>query len=196
MIKHQYTKAELENIGLGGYGQDVTIDRSVVFFQPQNIHIGSHVRIDANVVISASPKGIYIGSHVHLAVGVILLGNERIEIADFCGLSAYVSVFSSNDDYSGGWLTNPTVPTEFRRVKTAPVILRKHAIIGSQSVILPGVTLGVGASVGALSLVNKSVPDFMVVTGNPLRKVGHRDRAILDRENEFLNAEKESGNTK
>ena len=82
-------------------------------------------------------------------------------------------------------MTNPMVPTEFRNVYTAPVTLNNHAIVGAGSVILPGVTVGVGASIGALTLVNKSVPDFTVVTGNPPRKIGMRSRDVLERECEF-----------
>lgn len=187
-----YTPEELSTIGLAETGEDVLIDRSVRLYRPGRIYIGSHVRIDAYSVLSASPEGLHIGNYVHLAVGVTLLGNARIDIEDFCGLSARVSIFSSNDDYSGGWLTNPTIPDRFRRVTSAPVMLRRHAILGAGTVVLPGVTIGMGASVGALSLVNKSVPDFMVVTGNPVRKVSFRDRSILSRETEFLATQEEN----
>ena len=43
-----------------------------------------------------------------------------------------------------------------------------------------------GAAVGALSLVNKSVPDWMIVSGNPLRRIGRRSSDLLQREKEFL----------
>lgn len=187
-----YAPEELATIGFAEFGEDLLIDRSVRFYNPELLHIGSRVRIDAYSVLSAGREGIFIGSYVHLAVGVTLLGNARIDIESFCGLSARVSIFSSNDDYSGGWLTNPTIPDRFRHVTSAPVMLRRHTIIGSGTVVLPGVTIGLGASVGALSLVNKSVPDFMVVTGNPIRKVGFRDRSILDKEAEFLAMQKEN----
>jgi len=183
---------ELSEFGFAEIGEGLLIDRTVRFYHPEYIHFGSHVRLDAYSVLSASQEEIFIGSYVHMAVGVTLLGNARIDIEDFCGLSARVSIFSSSDDYSGGWLTNPTIPDQFRHVTTATVTLKKHAIVGTGSVILPGVTIGLGASVGALSLVNKSVPDFMVVSGNPIKKVGFRSRNILDREIQFMTMLKES----
>jgi galactoside O-acetyltransferase len=70
-------------------------------------------------------------------------------------------------------------------VTSGRVVLQKHAVIGSGSVIMPGVTIGTAAAVGALSFVNKKVPPFAVVTGNPLRKIGTRDRSILEREAAF-----------
>ena len=187
------TLEELRAFGFAEIGEGVIVDRSARFYHPENIHIGSYTRIDAYAVLSASAKGISVGSHVHLAVGVSLLGSSQIIIEDFCGLSAHVSIFSSNDDYSGGWLTNPTIPDEYRHVTARPVILRRHAIIGAGSVVLPGVTIGIGAAVGALSLVNKSVPDFMVVAGNPIRKVGFRDQSLLKWEEKFLSHKQGKG---
>ena len=69
------------------------------------------------------------------------------------------------------------------------VILRPHVIVGCGSVILPGVTLERGVAVGALSLVNKNVPEFLIVSGQPARRVGVRNRARLDAlEQEFLSS--------
>jgi len=50
-------------------------------------------------------------------------------------------------------MTNPTVDNRFTKVEVNDVCIGKHVIIGSGSVILPGVTLEDGVAVGALSLV-------------------------------------------
>ena len=181
-----YMPDELNAIGLAKFGEGLLIDRSVRFYNPGHIYIGSNVRIDAYCVLSASEAGIYIGNHVHLSVGVTMVGQEKITIEDFCGFSVRACVFSSNDDYSGGYMTNPTIPDEFRNAKNAEVIFRRHVIVGAGSIILPGVIIGIGASIGALSLVNKSVPEFMIVSGNPIRKIGIRDRRVLEKEKDFL----------
>ena len=165
---------------------NVQIDRTCRFFGTERIRIGSNVRIDPFCLISAGEGGIAIGNHVHISVAVTLAGTGAIVLEDFAGLSNRVSIFSSNDDYSQGYMTNPTVPDEFKCVTVAPVTVGRHAIIGCGSVVLPGVTIGLGASVGALSLVNKSVPDWMIVSGNPLRRIGTRDRKLLDLEAAFL----------
>lgn len=161
------------------------IDRTVRFFGAPYIHLGSNVRIDAYSVISAGSGGIRIGNYVHLAVGVSIVGSAQVDIEDFCGLSAKVSVFSSSDDYSGGAMTNPMVPETFRNVASGAVTFKKHTIIGAGAVIMPGVTIGMGAAVGALTFVNKSIPALTVVSGNPVRKIGTRDRSLLEREAAF-----------
>lgn len=176
----------LEGLGFARLGEDVRVDESARFQGIDRVSLGSHVRIDAFVLVTAGPAAVEIGDHVHVAAGCFIFGTEGVRIEDFCGLSARVSIFSTNDDYSGGALTNPTVPEDLRKVTRAPVHLRRHAIVGCGSVVMPGVELGVGASVGALSYVNKNVPEFMVVSGNPLRRIGTRSRDVLERERELL----------
>ena len=83
-------------------------------------------------------------------------------------------------------MTNPMVPTEFTHVTHADVILRKHVIVGAGSVILPGVTLDEGVSVGALSLVNRDCQAFGVYSGTPVRRIKERKRDLLAIEAEFL----------
>ena len=61
-----------------------------------------------------------------------------------------------------------------------PVRIEEHAIVGCGSVVLPGVVIGRGAAVGALSLVKRDVEPFTIVAGTPARPVGTRDRERLE----------------
>ncbi len=180
-----YTEVELRDLGLR-FGRNVTVHRSVEFFGADRITLGSNVRIDCFCVLSAR-EPMTIGNHVHLGVGSCLFGSDGVEIGDFAGLSNRVSVFTATDDFVLGFLTNPTVSDEFKRVRRGKVCLQPHALIGCGSVVLPGLTLGRGCAVGALSLVNFDVPDFHIVSGNPARQVGTRHRRNLDAlEQKFL----------
>jgi galactoside O-acetyltransferase len=176
----RYTRDELNALGFATLGDNVLIDRSCRFFGPNLMHLGSNVRIDANCVFGADPSGITIGSFVHISVGVIILGAGGVTVEDFAGIAANVCIHSSTDDYIGGALVGPWAPPEFRNVKNASVIIRRYAVIGTSSVILPGVVIGTGAAVGALTLVNKSLPDFIVVSGNPMQKIGMRGKQLLE----------------
>lgn len=174
-----YTDKELHSLGLR-IGKNVYIHRSVVFFNPQDIYIGSNVRIDCFAMLSCGSEGIAIGDNVHVAAGCYLFGGGgKIVLNSYCGLSSRVSVYTATDDYSEGFLTNPTIPSSYKRVKTGNVIFQKHAIIGSGSVVMPGVTIKEGAAVGALTFVNKTIPEFMIVSGNPLQKIGTRNSLKL-----------------
>ena len=78
--------------------------------------------------------------------------------------------------------------TRFTSVAHADVIIGRHAIIGSGSVVLPGVTLDEGVAIGALSLVTKNCEAFTIYAGSPLKRLGSRDRNLLEVERAFLNS--------
>lgn len=173
---------ELRTCGFASFGRHVLIDRSVRLHGAERISVGSHVRIDAFGVISAGAGGIAIGDYVHIGAHTFIAGAGRIELRDFSGLSGRVSIYSSNDDYHGNALTNPTVPDAYRNVSSAPVTLEPHVIVGAGSVILPGVTLRRGAAVGALTLVRKDVAEFTIVSGQNAAVIGTRQRDLLESE--------------
>ncbi|MCB0703504.1 MAG: acyltransferase, partial [Ignavibacteriae bacterium] len=165
-----YTEEELKAIGFKSVGNNVLISRKTSLYGVSRISIANNVRIDDYCVLSAGKGGIEIGNYVHLAVYVSLQGDGKITLEDFVGLSSRTAVYSSNDDYFGTYLTNPTVPTEFTNVTSAPVTLHKHVLVGSGCVILPGVKLETGCAVGALSLVTEDCEGFYLYKGNPIKK--------------------------
>jgi len=181
-----YSRDELESLGLAHVGSQVLLSRRAVIYNPARISIGSNVRIDDFCLLSAGDGGIEIGDFVHIAVYCSLIGAGRITLQDFSGLSSRVSVYSSNDDYSGAHLTNPTVPAPFTGVSHADVLIGRHAIVGAGAVILPGITLGEGVAVGALSLVTKSCEGFGVYSGVPARRIRSRGQGLLELEQQFL----------
>lgn len=170
---------ELNALGMA-YGANPMISRKASFFGAERIVLGDHVRIDDFCVLSAGQGGISIGRHVHVAVFSSLIGRGAIRIGDYANLSSRVSVYSSSDDYSGEWMTNPTVPEEYTMVHHADVLIGAHAIIGAGAVVLPGVVIGEGAAIGALSLVRVPCEPFTIVAGTPARRVGVRSRRCLE----------------
>jgi galactoside O-acetyltransferase len=72
------------------------------------------------------------------------------------------------------------------------VVLGRHGLIGAGSVVLPGVTIGEGAAVGALSLVRKDVPPYAIVAGNPMRTLGQRSEERLRLLESELEAEEQA----
>lgn len=170
---------ELLHLGFKAVGKDVSVSRDCCIVGQQNISLGDHVRIDAMTLLSAGSGYIDIGSYVHIASFCSLGGAGGITLEDFSGLSQGVRVYSASDDYSGKSLTNPCVPSRYKAVAVAPVRLERHVIVGSNSVILPGVTIGEGASVGALSLVSRSLEPWYVYFGTPARRLKPRCRDLL-----------------
>lgn len=189
MVVSYYTVDELRSLGLAGFGEDVLVSRKASLYGNSRITLGNHVRIDDFCVLSAGERGIEIGDHVHIAVYCSLIGAGKITLSDFSGLSSRVSLYSSNDDYSGNHLTNPTVPERYSGVTHTDVFLGRHVIVGVGSVILPGVCLEEGVAVGALSLVNKNCSEFGIYFGNPARRISERGRGLLDLERQLRKEE-------
>ena len=170
-----YNQEEISNLGFKSCGENVLISRKTSIYAPHLITIGNNVRIDDFVILSGS---IVLGDYIHIAAFCALFGKTGIEMRNFSGLSSRVTIYSVSDDYSGNFMTNPTVPSEFKNVKEGKVILGEHVIIGATSVILPSVEIGEGTAVGAMSMVAKSLPEWKVCAGTPAIPLKDRKRNI------------------
>ena len=160
----------------GRVGTNVLVDRSVRLVNPKNITIGSNTRIDLDAVLIAGTNPINIGSYIHISYAChFSSAGGPILLEDFTSAASRVSIYTATDDFREGFLINPQVPFELRKVRGGPVIFRKHAVVGCGSVLLPEVELGFGAAVGALSLVNRSVERGIRVAGIPAKPIGTRD---------------------
>jgi len=187
-----YGSAELRTFGFAAVGEHVQVAKNAVIIGLAHITLGDHVRIDGNTVIAADSGSLTLGQHIHIGGDCFLGCAGGITMADFSGLSQGVRVYSATDDYSGQSLTNPTVPKPYTRVTAAPVVLGRHVIVGSGSVILPGVCIGDGASVGALSLVTKSLEPWGVYFGAPARRLKRRSQQLLALEQQLLDSQRSS----
>lgn len=113
----------------------------------ENCNICSHCFIENNVRI---------GDRVTVKCGVQLWDGITLQSDVFVG----PNVTFSNDKYP----RSKQYPTEFPKT-----LIKKSASIGANATILPGITIGVGAMIGAGSVVTKDVPDYALVIGNPAK---------------------------
>lgn len=137
--------------------------------ESQNIGKGS--RIWANVHILPKAK---IGGDANICDGVfiendVIIG-DRVTIK--CGVQIWDGTQIGNDVFIGPNATFTNDP--FPRSKVYPnsfsgIIVEDGASIGANATLLPGITIGEGAMVGAGSVVTKSVPKHAIVVGNPAR---------------------------
>ena len=187
-----YSEKEIKLLGLKSYGSNVLISRNAVLYNPELLEVGSNVRIDDFTTISGK---VVIGDYVHIAQFCGLYGGtEGIVMDDFSGLSSRVVVYATSNDYSGKSLTNPTVPDKYKTLdKNAEVHLCKHVVVGTTSVILPGVTIGEGCSVGAMSMISKSLESWGIYVGSPVRRVKDRSKKLLIFETELRDEERRGG---
>ena len=115
----------------------------------KNVFVGDNVRIDLS-----HADMITVDDHAHIASGVRLLCHQR-DMRNYC----------IGDDYAKlGYIVKP-------------IHLCKGSLVGMESFVMPGVTIGEGAIVGAGSLVTKDVPAWTIATGRPakvVKEIPHR----------------------
>jgi acetyltransferase-like isoleucine patch superfamily enzyme len=175
-----YDEAELRTFGFHSVGDNVRVARSCTIIGIPNVSFGNNVRIDGGVVITAATARVEIGSHVHIGGNGFLLGAGGISIGDFCTTSQGVKLYSGSDDYTGEYMTNPTVPAEFTNVRLGRIVLKPHVIVGSTTVVLPGCLIGEGCAIGALSLVKSSLAPWGIYAGAPVRRLKARSKRLLE----------------
>lgn len=109
----------------------------------KNVFIGSNVWID-----SGHADMIILEDHVHIAGECTLLCHQR-NLSNYC----------QGDDYA-------KLAYHIKNIH-----FKKGCLIGQRTMVMPGVTIGEGAIVGAYSLVTKDIPAWTIATGRPARIV-------------------------
>lgn len=153
----------------------------------ENIRFGDPVLIDDFVLIVARDR-ITIGDYVHIACYASITGGAEVTIGDFAAVSQGARILTGTDDFVEWGFGNSTVPEQYRNTKRAPVSVGRFCIVGANAVVLPGVTIGEGAVVGAGSVVTRDLEPWGVYIGN--RRHRERDReGVLANHERFLKEE-------
>lgn len=157
----------------------------------ERLTLGEKSQVDDFCFINVGKKT-EIGRNVHIASFTTIVGGGECVIGDFAGLSAGCRIITASDDFTGPYLTNPTVHSDFTNVMAKRVEIGRHAIIGTNSVIFPGVTIGDGCAVGAGAIVRKSLKPWTVyaMVDGRLKELKKRDmEAVLETERNYLESE-------
>jgi len=174
------TEEKLKSLGFKSLGRNVKISDKASIYAPQNISIGDNVRIDDFCVLSAFGGYINLHNHIHIAVFCNLIGKGGIEMFDYSGLSSRVSLYSASDDYSGDYLIGPVMVEDCLNIIQGQIILEKYVTIGTNSVVLPKVTMKEGSVLGAFSLLTKDTEEWTINTGVTAKRIKSRKRGLLE----------------
>ncbi len=163
--------------------KNILISKKASLYNTHLMEFGDNIRIDDFSILSGAIK---LENFIHISAFVALYGGKSgIEIKEFCTISPKATIFASNDDFSGNALISPIIDPNFCNTKYEKVILNKHTQICTNATILPGVVCGIGSVLGAYSLLKSSISDFEIFAGIPAKKIGNRNKKILDLELEF-----------
>ena len=127
-----------------------------------NLGDGSMISPPLNGACVGSVK---IGRNVFINSNLLAMARGGITIEDNAMIAANVQLISNNHD-----------PYDLCTLTCKPVLIREYAWVGAVATILPRVSIGRHAIVGAGSVVTKDVPDYAVAVGNPAKVIKMLDK--------------------
>jgi acetyltransferase-like isoleucine patch superfamily enzyme len=150
-------------------GDGVQVGRAVLFRHPETFQIGNGVFIGEQAVIQGRFDGTcIIGDHVWIGPQAYFDARNLV-IEEYVGWGPGAKVLGSA--HTGMPVDVPVIQTD---LEIKPVRIGAWADIGVNAVILPGVTVGRGAIVGAGAVVTQDVEPFSIVAGVPARLIRRR----------------------
>lgn len=159
-------------------GEDVFISEHAIIKRPENVSIGSHVAIDNGVTVSTSLE---VGDYIHISPNVTFIGgaNSKVTLKDFTFIASGTKVVAGSESYTGEGLIGPTIPLKYRRVDFSHVTFEPFSGCGVNCSIMPGVTFGEGAILGANSLATKDLDPWTIYVGSPAKPLKIRDKEVI-----------------
>ncbi len=133
------------------------------FYRMAGVTIGTGSAIHMHTIFY-DPRNIVIGKDTIIGEFAVLDGRDKLVIGDHVDIASDVMLYNAEHDVQSD---------DFHAVK-APTIVEDYVFIGPRAIILPGVTLGKGAVVGAGAVVTKDVAPFAIVGGVPAKVIGER----------------------
>lgn len=148
-------------------GKNIIIEKNVLIFHPEKIHLGNNIYIGHNTLLKSYYKGlISIEDNSWIGQNCFIHGAGRIFIGKNVGIGPSVNIISSYHD-----LKNIKKSITNNKLLFKEIIIGDGSDIGVGATILPGVKIGKECMIGANSLVNKNVPNNYLAAGNPLRLI-------------------------
>jgi len=151
------------------FGNGVRVGLGVLLVHPHTFDIGDGVFIGDQTFLQGRHDGrCVIGSFTWIGPQSYFDCRD-MELGDYVGWGPGAKVLGS--EHTNTPVDVPIVQTD---LVIKPVRVKRWADIGVNAVLLPGVTVGEGAIVGAGSVVTKDVPDYAVVAGVPAKRLRFR----------------------
>jgi acetyltransferase-like isoleucine patch superfamily enzyme len=142
----------------------------------RNIGVNTHYKgINSKYVYE---EKISLGNNVYIGHHANFDGAGGIEIGNGVIFAPEVIIYSRTHNYDSDNLK--ALPFDHIML-ISKVIIQDYVWIGRRVIILPGVTIGTGAVVGAGSVVSKDVPPYAVIVGNPAKIVKYRNKEVFDK---------------
>lgn len=166
-------------------GKDVIIDEYTKITRPHLCEIGNHVAIDSFFYCTTK---LLLGDYIHIAPSVSIIGGAltNLEMDHFSFIAAGSRIICASEDYTAGGLMGSTIPKEYKApIKYHPVKFEMFSGVGSNSVVMPGVTLAIGSMAGAGAILTKDTRPWGIYVGSPAKLVKIRSDEDIEKTLEY-----------
>ncbi len=160
-------------------GENTFIDPFVVIRRPHLVSIGNHTAIDHGVYITTQAE---IGDYVHIAPYTTMIGGEKskVIVEHFAGMAAGIRIIAGGHRILGNGFVAPTAPEKYQDdIIYSTVKICRFAVLFTNVVVMPGITIGEGSVVGACSLVTHDTEPWTIYYGVPARPIKKRNKEKL-----------------
>ena len=120
-------------------------------------------------IYAESGANISIGNHVGMS-STVLRAAKSIIIGNYVNIGANVKIMDT-DAHSVDFRVRRDINTDIKEKHSSPVVIEDDVLIGVNSIILKGVTIGARSVIGAGSIVTKSIPADCIAAGNPAKVI-------------------------
>ena len=191
-LRTWYWRLRMKHVGRG-----VTFGRGVRISGPKWMSIGDNSWIDDDVILSAGPANeqgrvlirkpneffghdegiLFIGMNCHIAPQVTIQAHGGVSIGNDSGVASGCRIYSLSHHYRNAgdpkdsrlYSFTPRAAPESQSLILSPVVMEDNSALATNSVVLPGATIGKGTWVGCLSLVIGSLPPGVQASGQPAK---------------------------
>jgi lipopolysaccharide O-acetyltransferase len=146
------------------------------------IVFGKRLTTGVDCRLDAFPKTndncLFMGDDIQLNDYVHIGAIEEVTIGNNVLIASKVFITDHNHGYYGDDInsqSSPMIPPSERALSSAPVHISDNVWLGEFVCVLPGVTIGKGSIIGAMSVVSKSIPEYSIAVGSPARVIKRYD---------------------
>lgn len=151
-------------------GEGCVLEEGVRIFHPENVVLGRNVYVGHDTLLKGYHRNLLeIGDESWIGQQCFFHSAGGLSIGRRVGVGPAVRILTSTHREAGR-----DVPILFSPLELAPVRVDDDADLGIGAILLPGVTVGRGAQVGAGAVVTEDVPPYTVVAGVPARRIRER----------------------
>lgn len=156
-------------------GQNVRLYPLAKICKPEVIELGDFCRINDFVFIWGG-QGVRVGKYSDLQPHVTIWGGGETIIGDYVSVAVGAVLLSAVYSHKEGLRMVDHVPEGQSKALYGKLVIENDAYIGANCTIMPNLTVGEGAVIGAQSFVGKDVEPWSICVGSPCKKVGERPR--------------------